>query len=163
MSHTSKQVLSRGAINILRSCRHYAYLALQPFDYLSRAVNDKADFPPLHLRRYVGPLRSFESSGAEFMSYLKLLTGMQSDARILDIGCGCGLMALYLKDYLNQSGSYVGVDIHRPAIRWCEKSITPQHENFQFKHIDVRSLAYNPAGAYNAEDFLFPSRTIRLT
>ena len=40
-------------------------------DYAVRALNCKADLPPLHLRRYVGPLGSFESSGAEFMGYLR--------------------------------------------------------------------------------------------
>lgn len=65
MSRLSKQLLPRHTINILRSLRHYAYLALLPLDYLSRVINGKSDFPPLHLRRYVGPLRTFEASGTD--------------------------------------------------------------------------------------------------
>jgi SAM-dependent methyltransferase len=143
-------------INILRSARHLTLLALSPVDYLSRILNDKTDLPPLHLRRYVGPLRSFESSGAEFMNYLRLLAELQPHERVLDIGCGCGQMALYLKDYLDDNGSYVGVDIHKPSIRWCQKQIGSRRSNFQFAHIDVCNLAYNPKGRHHAETYRFP-------
>jgi cyclopropane fatty-acyl-phospholipid synthase-like methyltransferase len=131
-------------------------VTLWPFDYLSRLINDKSDFPPLHLRRYVGPLRTFESSGAEFMAYLRLLAALQPGENILDIGCGCGLMALYLKEYLDETGSYVGIDLHSPSIKWCSKHISNEHRNFQFQHIDVQSLAYNPKGKHSGADFTFP-------
>lgn len=156
MSRLSRQLLPRHTINILRSFRHYAYLALLPFDYFSRVVNGKSDFPPLHLRRYVGPLRTFEASGSEFMVYLQLLAGLQRHESLLEIGCGCGLMALSLKDYLDESGRYAGIDIHRPSIKWCEKNFGEQNPNFRFAHIDVKSLAYNPKGAHRAEDNTLP-------
>lgn len=156
MSRLSKQLLPRHTINILRSFRHYAYLALLPVDHFSRVINGKSDFPPLHLRRYVGPLRTFEASGSEFMAYLRLLASLQPQESLLDVGCGCGLMALFLKDYLDKSGRYTGVDIHQPSIRWCEKNISKRHANFRFAHIDVKSLAYNPKGAHRAEDYTFP-------
>jgi ubiquinone/menaquinone biosynthesis C-methylase UbiE len=143
-------------VNLLRACRHFGYLTLWPFDYLSRLINNKTDFPPLHLRRYVGPLRTFEASGAEFMTYLRLLVDMQPGESILDVGCGCGLMTLYLKDYLDEAGSYAGVDLHSPSIHWCSKHISNRQTNFQFRHIDVKSLAYNPKGKHRAEDFTFP-------
>jgi ubiquinone/menaquinone biosynthesis C-methylase UbiE len=146
--------LNRNIINLLRWCRHVALLSLAPLDYLSRFVNDKRDLPPLHLRRYVGPLRSFESSGAEFMSYLRLLAALQPDERVLDIGCGCGQMALYLRDYLDSSGSYVGVDIHGPSISWCQRKLA--RGNFRFERIDVHNEAYNPAGLHRAEVYRFP-------
>lgn len=149
-------MLTRNTINLLRSLRHLALIALSPLDYVSRVLNDKTDFPPLHLRRYVGPLRSFESSGAEFMSYLRLLAELRPHERLLDIGCGCGLMALQLKDHLDETGSYVGLDIHGPSINWCEKKIGSQRSNFEFARIDVRSLAYNPRGSHEAERYQFP-------
>ncbi len=156
MSSVSKRLLPRQTVNILRAIRNYAYLGLLPLDYLSRAINGKSDFPPLQLRRYVGPLRTFEASGSEFIAYLKLLAGLKSHERILDVGCGCGLMSLFLKDYLDERGRYSGIDIHRPSIRWCQKHIGKRHANFQFAHIDVRSLAYNRNGQQLAEDFAFP-------
>lgn len=149
-------LVNRNTINLLRSCRHAALLALWPLDYLSRLLNAKTDLPPLHLRRYVGPLRSFESSAAEFLSYLRLLAELQPNERILDVGCGCGLMALSLKDYLDENGSYVGVDIHGPSIKWCQKRIGSGWSNFQFAQIDVRNFAYNPGGQHRAEAYRLP-------
>ena len=136
----AKQRLSRGTISVLRKFRTLAYLALTPLDYVSRLINGKADFPPLHLRRHVGPFRTFEASGAEFMNYLKLLAGLQPHESVLDIGCGCGLMALQLRDYLDSNGAYTGVDIHGPSIKWCANHIT--NANFQFAQISVLKLPY---------------------
>ncbi|HKB68522.1 MAG TPA: class I SAM-dependent methyltransferase [Pyrinomonadaceae bacterium] len=156
MKRSLKQTLSRRSVNLLRACRHFGYLTLWPLDYLSRLINNKTDFPPLHLRRYVGPLRTFEASGAEFMTYLRLLVDMRPDESILDVGCGCGLMGLYLKDYLAETGSYAGVDLHFPSVNWCSKHIASRRPNFHFTHIDVKSLAYNPKGKLSADEFTFP-------
>lgn len=90
------------------------------------------------------------------MTYLRLLVNMRPAERILDVGCGCGLMPLYLKNYLDEAGSYAGVDLHYPSINWCTRHISSRQPNFQFKHIDVKSLAYNPKGKQSADDFTFP-------
>lgn len=146
-------------IRALKAGRRWAYKGLTPFDYLWRAINGKSELPPLHLRRHVGPLRSFETSGAEFMAYLRLLCRLQPTERVLDIGCGCGQMALQLLDYLNPQGSYVGLDIHRPSINWCLRNIGRRHANFKFQYLDVKSDAYNPRGRESAESFSFPFET----
>jgi ubiquinone/menaquinone biosynthesis C-methylase UbiE len=148
--------VKRVTFKLLRSIRNLALLALGPFDYFARHLNNKQDLPPLHLRRYVGPLRSFETSGAEFMGHLRLLAGLRSDERVLDLGCGCGQMALQLKNYLDQNGSFVGVDIHQPSINWCRQKIGARHSNFQFTRIDVRNQAYNPKGTQLAETYRLP-------
>jgi SAM-dependent methyltransferase len=150
-----KELLPAPVVSALRLARQIAYLSLEPVDYISRVVNGKSDFPPLHLRRYVGPLRTFETSGAEFMSYLRLLCKLHPSERVLDVGCGCGLMALHLADYLNPEGSYTGLDIHRPSVNWCRRNLSGRHRNFTFEFIDVRSRAYNPRGRHAADDYAF--------
>lgn len=142
-------------IRALRRGRRWAHISLTPFDYLWRAINDKRELPPLYLRRHVGPLRSFETSGAEFMAYLRLLCRLQPMERVLDIGCGCGQMALQLLDYLNPQGLYVGLDVHRPSIMWCSRNIESRRANFKFQYMDVESDAYNPRGRHAADSFSF--------
>ena len=90
------------------------------------------------------------------MGHLRLLAELRPEERVLDIGCGCGQMALHLEKYLNKGGSYAGVDIHRPSIRWCQKKIGSRNDNFEFVHIDVRNQAYNPRGTHRAETYHFP-------
>lgn len=143
-------------IRAFRFGRNLAYNLLTPFDFLSRVVNGKRDFPPLHLRRYVGAARTFESSGAEFMAYLRLLADLQPGERVLDIGCGCGLMALFLRDYLQPNGQYLGVDVYKPAVRWCERHLSVRSPNFRFIHADIRNQAYNASGSVSATDYTLP-------
>lgn len=93
------------------------------------------------------------------MGHLRKLAELRPDERVLDIGCGCGQMALHLKKYLDEKGSYVGVDIHGPSIRWCQKEIASRRSNFEFAHVDVRNLAFNPSAKQNAGSYQFPYDT----
>jgi len=127
---------------------------LEPFDYASRIINGKNDFPPLYLRRYVGPLRTFESSGAEFKVYIKLIGEINNQAKILDLGCGCGLMALFLSDYLEADGEYFGLELSRSCIKWCKNNFRTR-KNYHFFHIDVKNNIFNPKGKYSAENYVF--------
>jgi SAM-dependent methyltransferase len=128
----------------------------EPIDYIARALNGKRQLPPLALRRYAGPLSNLEASGAEFLAYLKLLCGATSESRILDIGCGFGLVALQLRGYLGPSGRYVGLDINRAAVSWARRHITPKAPNFDFVHLDIWNGAYNSRGKEQAEAVVLP-------
>lgn len=142
-------------LQVLRSTRTLGLSLLEPVDYASRVINNKRRLPPVHLRREVGDLSSFESSGGEFMAYCKLLANVHADERVLDIGCGCGLMALFFEDYLDSAGQYVGVDIQSRPVRWCRKHISSRSPNFKFIHLDLPSQRYNPGGDPQA-DFRIP-------
>ena len=94
-------------------------------------------------------------TGAEFRAYLLLLCHLQPGERVLDIGCGCGLMALFLADELGAAGAYTGVDIHRPSIAWCRRHFAGD-SRFTFTHIDVANQQFNPRGETRAEAYRFP-------
>lgn len=151
------EMLPQNFSQLLRICRKYFMMfVLEPFDYVGKVINNKTNFPPLYLRHTVGPLRDFENGGAEFLLYLKLFCKIKPQEKILEIGCGCGKMALYLKEYLNFPVEYVGIDPMYDAIKWCKRKITCKYPNFTFYHIDIKNMLYNPKGKYTAKEYSFP-------
>lgn len=95
-------------------------------------------------------------SGAEFLCYLQLLAELQPEERMLDIGCGCGLMALHLKNYLNSKATYTGIDIHAPSVKWSQNNISKKYPNFAFAHIDARNQVFNPRSEHPSETYSLP-------
>lgn len=125
-----------------------------PVDYMLRLAKGQLYLPPYRLRD-VGPT-DFEATGREFLGLFVKLANLQPDERVLDIGCGCGRIALPLAGYLSRAGSYTGMDITRKSIEWCQQNITRRCPNFQFIQADLFSRRYNPSGRYLAKDYIFP-------
>ena len=67
----------------------------------------------------------FRAIGLEFLDHLAGLAGLAPDARMLDLGCGVGRIALPLTQYLSAAGTYDGIDVMPSSIRWCADTITP--------------------------------------
>lgn len=82
--------------------------------------------------------------------------GVRPDARVLDVGCGDGRIAVALTRYMNEAGSYEGWDIIPEAITSCRRTITSKYPNFHFQLADVANKAYNPNGAVRASEYTFP-------
>ncbi len=139
----------------MRLLRTATYMALGPIDDLAKAINGRKDYPPLHLRRDVGLLRTFEASGAQFLVYLKLLGELRPEERVLDVGCGCGQLPLQLQDFMRAPGCYVGTDVYLPSVRWCQKHFA-HREDMSFIHMDVFNSFYNDRGRCAPEDYSFP-------
>jgi hypothetical protein len=124
--------------SLLRKTRTLLQTAMEPIDYAARLLNNKKGYPPLRLRQQVGDLKDFEGSGGEYLAYLKLLCGLKPGDKLLDIGCGCGLILLdttgagSLAGYLGPNGRYVGLDINEELIDWCNKKIRRKHPTCQF-------------------------------
>lgn len=110
---------------ILRPIRASLQTLVEPLDWSARILNNKHNYPPLRLRQRVGSLNDFESSGGEYVAYLKLLCNLKYGDRLLDVGCGCGLMGLQINENpsLAEYTRYYGLDIDQEAIRWCKKHI----------------------------------------
>ena len=111
--------------------------------------------PPLRVRNIVGP-GDFAAIGAEFVGHLRELADLAPTDRVLDVGSGAGRMALPLTEYLEEGGSYDGLEIVGVAVHWCRRHISRLHPNFSFHHADVRNGMYNPRGKSEPELYRFP-------
>ncbi len=89
----------------------------------------------------------FRAIGAEFLERLVRDAGLAPGHRVLDIGCGIGRLALPLTQYLDEGGSYDGVDPVAPGIAWCAETITALYPRMRFRHLDLHHPLYNPHGA----------------
>jgi SAM-dependent methyltransferase len=67
------------------------------------------------------------------------------DSTIVDIGCGCGRYAHYLRDYKFKSekfsGKYIGIDIDGEMLNWCRANF--DSERFQFFQSTHASKVYS--------------------
>ena len=98
----------------------------------------------------------YRAVGAEFLGHLVRLADLAPHERVLDIGCGVGRVAVPLTQYLSEAGSYVGLDVERNGIAWCQQNITPVYPNFQFEHVDLQHPLYNAEGAAKTENIRLP-------
>lgn len=111
--------------------------------------------PPRRLVEGVGG-GDFRQVGEEFLRYFLQLGELKPDARFLDVGCGCGRMAVPLTRYLSKEGGYWGFDIVEEAIVWCQKHLGAEYRNFQFSLADVYNKNYHPKGRHQAAHYRFP-------
>jgi SAM-dependent methyltransferase len=81
---------------------------------------------------------------------------IDKDASVLEVGCGVGRDAIQLGEHLSSRGAYVGIDIIRPSIEWCQANITSRHPNFTFHHLNIRSQIHNSGGALRVRDVELP-------
>jgi len=130
--------VNENIISILRGVRTVLQTVAEPVDWAARVLNNKKGYPPLRLRQQVGDLSDFEGSGGEYLAYLKLLCDLKPGDKVLDIGCGCGLITLDvagaggLLEYLGSDGRYVGIDVNEKLVRWCNKNIGSKYPIAQF-------------------------------
>lgn len=97
----------------------------------------------------------FRAIGLEFLGHLAS-RGLAPGARVLELGCGVGRIALPLTQFLSAAGSYDGVDVMPAPIRWCADTITPVYPNFRFHALNLHHPLYNPGGAAATDGVTLP-------
>ena len=109
--------------------------------------------PPVAMRGLVSPVtdESFYSNptGDYIWGALDIrpLNAGQAYERIFDFGCGCGREARRLLLQKDCPRSYVGLDVSRQMIDWCQRNL--QRDGFSFHHHDVWSVSYAPENTKN--------------
>lgn len=67
----------------------------------------------------------------------------KDDNRILDVGCGTGLLGIASEPFLGRNGHYVGIDVLKSDIDFC-RNYYPSPV-FEFVHFNVNNPAYAPS------------------
>jgi ubiquinone/menaquinone biosynthesis C-methylase UbiE len=110
--------------------------------------------PPVEFIESVGG-GDFHAVGEHFMMIFQDHCDLASDATVLDIGSGCGRIAIPLTRYLLPTAQYHGIEIVLPMLEWCRQNITSKCPNFQFHHASLRNTLYSQIGD-NAGGYRFP-------
>lgn len=112
---------------------------------------------PVHLVTLTGAgPDTWEVFGQEHIKNYIRFMDLKAGMTFLEIGCGIGRDALQLIDLIGDKGHYVGVDVTRDSILWCQKNISSCHPNFAFHHFDAKHELYNPLGTKTSLDFKLP-------
>lgn len=100
-------------------------------------------FPPLELRMLVGPTdtKFFDNPTGD---YIFKDVPIENYETVFDFGCGCGRIARQLIQQHNRPSHYVGIDIHKGMIKWCQQNLASIAPQFEFIHHDVYNLGLNP-------------------
>jgi SAM-dependent methyltransferase len=100
----------------------------------------------------------FLKSGQRFLDAARS-RGLAPHHRVLDLGCGVGRFALAAAGFLDERGSYVGIDVSRRSIKLCRAHFGSKLPNFRFVHAGLFNTEYNPrAAAQDASAYRFPFR-----
>lgn len=103
----------------------------------------------------------FVESGREDARKLARQLGVDASTSVLDIGCGVGRLAIGLIAEFGEPSKYVGVDVNRTSVEWCQRNLQSRHPNLRFVHLDVANERYNRGGRPIDEAFSLPFETDR--
>ncbi|MER8570072.1 MULTISPECIES: class I SAM-dependent methyltransferase [unclassified Mesorhizobium] len=114
---------------------------------MAEIFNYKGFSIPIELAHMTGGAEdTFDHISKEHMRQADEYVGIAPDNSIVEIGCGIGRDAIPLTERLAANGRYLGIDVVKPMIDWCQQAITSKHPNFKFVHFDVAEKWYNPNG-----------------
>lgn len=109
--------------------------------------------PPVEYRQMVGPVdeRAFDNPTGDLvwgpLDFGPLGSG-EAYSRVFDFGCGCGRSARQLLQQQSPPDKYVGVDINKDMIKWCNANLGSKSTKFYFH--DVWSLTSAPNNTKNS-------------
>jgi SAM-dependent methyltransferase len=99
--------------------------------------------PSPEMRALVGPTdeASFDNPSGDYVyPYIPAL----DYESFFDFGCGCGRIARQLIQQRHPPRRYLGIDLHKGMVRWCQRNLQPLAPGFRFEHYDVFNPGFNP-------------------
>jgi len=134
---------------------------LDPLDYAFRLWRGWDSLPPYSVRVRSNGVRN-QFGGERFVREGRILTALLQDkagvtaaSDLLEIGCGCGRLAIPVSGLL-EDGSYTGMDIDRPSLQACRNNRLLNRPEFRFQLLDIYNGVYNPGGQLSPATYVFP-------
>ena len=119
---------------------------------------NRALIPPEDIRIGTGPFKDprlyWEWGATTFQKLVEY--GLSPDDTVLDMGCGCGRIAIHIAPFLSNQGRYAGFDDSREMVRWDHEHLVHRWPHIEFHFCDVQSGYDNPDGALRATGYRFP-------
>ena len=115
--------------------------------------------PPKNFRKCGDPWRNDEYwVETAKLEAQRLVTnfGIHNESAVFDFGCGVGRLALGLCERFPKI-KYVGLDVEKRAIAWCENVYAVLYPNTKFIHVDWFNARYNPLGKVDDLTFELPA------
>ena len=121
---------------------------------MAQSVNNSIPFPPLEMRKLVGPteLAEFDNPSGNFV-FDEFSIPEEAYRAVFDFGCGCGRNARKLMQQTIKPQKYVGIDLHKGMSNWCQNNLATRDRNFSFSHYDVYNIGFNPSSQQNFAKF----------
>ncbi len=77
-----------------------------------------------------------------FQAVMFMHLDKKQDNKILDVGCGTGLLAISAEPFVQPNGQYVGIDVMTDDVEYCRAHYPS--DRFTFQHLDVANTMYAP-------------------
>jgi SAM-dependent methyltransferase len=96
--------------------------------------------------RHSDTQEKFFASSREDAKLVLGIAALGDRSKILDIGCGIGRFPIGLMALGAPFESYLGADVSKERIDWCEANLTVRDPRLVFRFVDMPNARYNPAG-----------------
>lgn len=97
----------------------------------------------------------FVALGGSVARLLRDAADLKRDSDALEVGCGCGRVAIALADFL-APGRYTGIDVDRVSVKAFACNPVLARARFRVLHVNVENEVYNPGGKARSTEFAFP-------
>lgn len=95
-----------------------------------------------------------------FQTIMYMHLEQKENNRVLDIGCGTGILGIAAEPFLGENGHYVGIDVLKEDIEFCRNQY-PQ-DKYTFQHLDVHNTVYTPEQASQNQPWDQPDNSFDL-
>ncbi|WP_316189368.1 glycosyltransferase [Bradyrhizobium sp. SZCCHNS1054] len=150
------------ADKLLRTPEGHHHIELAP--NVGLRVPPKVELIPFHGFQVPEHLISLTGAGYETLDeigkahiegYIKHI-GLAPDMTVVEIGSGIGRDAFQLINFIGPNGHYLGIDVQRESIAWCQQNISRRYPNFSFAHFNAFHELHNPISTKTSLDFKIP-------